>query len=116
MRKYKLEIAIAAIFESLLVGLMWETLAEKFSFLPYVLLGLGLAFLLAAIVSWKGVDSEDGAELESERYAPKFFAQAIISSVDLERSILVYVHQCLYLGLKIAQAKLQLCPLPCWKD
>ena len=79
MKKYKLEVSILAIFVSLIVALLWSTMAAKFAMLPYLLLGVAVVALGAAVSPW-GESQTAGAEKDSEKYAPKYFAQAIISS------------------------------------
>lgn len=81
MKKYKLEITIACIFSAMLVGLLWTTLAAKLPALPFILLGVCLFVLSAAIVPWPSKDDADADMGSHEKYAPKFFAQVLISSV-----------------------------------
>lgn len=82
MKKYKLEVALLSIFASLIVALLWGTLASRFASLPYLLMGACAIVLAAVLVPWTG-KSGDGQEEGSdrERYAPKYFAQALVSSV-----------------------------------
>lgn len=83
MKKYKLEISIASIFGALIVGMLWQTLAAKVAALPYVLLGIALFVLSAAMVPWPSKDAAGNEESETghERFAPKIFAQVLVSSV-----------------------------------
>lgn len=82
MKKYKLEISIACIFAAMIVGLLWTTLAAKLPALPYILLGVCLFVLSAAIVPWPSKEESEAGDLEAhEKFAPKFFAQALVSSV-----------------------------------
>jgi hypothetical protein len=80
MRKYSLEFSIGLIFVALVVGLLFTTLAEIAGFLPYVLLGACLAGLAFFLIPWSGQSGEDG-EGGREKYAPKYFAQALLTSL-----------------------------------
>lgn len=76
MKKYKLEITIAAIFGALLTGLLWQTMAGFSTKLPYALLVVFVG-LLASVVFYPNKE-QDGVH---EKYAPRFFAMALVSSV-----------------------------------
>jgi hypothetical protein len=80
MRKYKLEIAIGVIFAGLLTALLWTNLGALAKPVPFVVMGLCVLALVVAVVPWPGKPGEQGAE-DGERYAPKYFAQAILASV-----------------------------------
>lgn len=80
MRKYSLEFSIGLIFAALVVGLLFTTLAEIAGFLPYVLMGACLAGLVFFMVPWSGQNAEEG-EGSREKYAPKYFAQALLTSL-----------------------------------
>lgn len=80
MRKYSLEFSICLIFAALVVGLLFTTLAEVAGFLPYVLMGLCLAGLVFFMVPWSSEDKEETGG-SREKYAPKYFAQALLTSL-----------------------------------
>lgn len=80
MRKYKLEIAIGVIFAGLLVALLWSNLAGLFAPLPFILTAVCVLGLTAAVVPWP-TKAGEAQELGGERYAPKYFGQAILASV-----------------------------------
>lgn len=82
MRKYSLEFSIVLIFASLVVAFLWSTLTGVAPFLPYVLIGVCLAGLVFFMIP-STVFAADGTEQDGvrERYAPKYFAQTLLSSV-----------------------------------
>lgn len=75
MKKHKLEFSIGAIFVALIVILMWQYLYVISKPLPIILVSLS-ALLIVYLVLPFGESNK-----EHEMYAPKYFAQAIISSV-----------------------------------
>ncbi len=81
MRKYSLEFSIGLIFAALVVGLTWSALAEFVSFLPYILMGVCAAGLVVFMIPWGGNEGGEGEEGAREAYAPKYFAQALLSSL-----------------------------------
>ena len=80
MRKYSLEISIVLIFASLVVALLWSTVAGFAPFLPYVLIGVCLAGLVFLMIPRSGA-AESGEDGVREKYAPRYFAQALLSSL-----------------------------------
>jgi len=75
MKKYKLEISLLVIFAALIVGLMYTILSVVWTPLPLVL----LAVCAAGLVALSTTASQKG--MPKEKYAPKFFAQALVASV-----------------------------------
>jgi hypothetical protein len=80
MRKYSLEFSIALIFVSLVVALLWSTLAGIAPYLPFVLVGLCIAGLVVFMIPGASA-SASGEDLVREKYAPKYFGQALLSSL-----------------------------------
>ena len=82
MRKYSLEFSIVLIFASLVVAFLWSTLTGVAPFLPYVLIGVCVAGLVFFMIpsSSPGTEGSDNEGVR-ERYAPKYFAQTLLSSV-----------------------------------
>ena len=78
MRKYKLELVIGTIFLGICSALLWTTMAGLWKPLPYVLAGVCFAAFVAFAMPW---GDKNAKELGTERYAPKFFAQAVVSSI-----------------------------------
>ena len=83
MRKYKLEVAIFVIFVTLLVLLMWTTLAAKLPVLPFIVSGICALALVAVLIPWpqKNPDGSPATDTDTEKFAPRFFAQALVSSL-----------------------------------
>lgn len=79
MKKHKLEFSIGAIFVAFIVLLMWQSLYILIKPLPIILLSICVAIILF-LVSPIG-DKKLKDQQNTEVYAPKYFAQAIISSV-----------------------------------
>jgi hypothetical protein len=79
MKKHKLEFSIGAIFIAFIVLLMWQSLSVIAQFLPIVLLSICVIFILYLVSSFGEKKQKDLQN--TEVYAPKFYAQAIISSV-----------------------------------
>lgn len=80
MKKYKLEFAIGVIFAGLLVALLWSNLTALWKPLPIVLATVAAVVLAGVVMPW-GEKKGAGLATDSEKYAPKYFAQAIVSSV-----------------------------------
>jgi hypothetical protein len=80
MRKYSLEFSIVLIFAALVVAFLWSTIAGVAPFLPYVLVGVCLAGLVFLMIP-TGASSAGGEDGVRERYAPKHFAQTLLSSI-----------------------------------
>ncbi|RDB35889.1 Gldg family protein [Spirobacillus cienkowskii] len=79
MKKYKLEFSIVTIFFAFLVLLLWQRLSVISEFIPFVLIGVCVAVLAVIVFPFwfKGKNNSDNGEV----YAPKYFAQAIVSSI-----------------------------------
>ena len=75
MKKHKLEFSIGAIFVDLIVLLMWQYLYVISKPLPIILISLS-GLIILYLISPFGEKNK-----EHEVYAPKYFAQAVISSV-----------------------------------
>ncbi len=75
MKKHKLEFSIGAIFVALIVLLMWQYLYVISKPLPIILISLS-GLIILYLISPFGEKNK-----EHEVYAPKYFAQAVISSV-----------------------------------
>ncbi|BBH54123.1 Gldg family protein [Fluviispira sanaruensis] len=93
MKKHKLEFSIATLFLIFVTCLMWENLVLINKYFPIGLVLLG-AIILAYLVSPLG--NNNSKENTSEKYAPKYFAQAIISSL---------IGMCLIIGLAVVLNK-----------
>ncbi|WP_186647772.1 Gldg family protein [Fluviispira vulneris] len=93
MKKHKLEFSIATIFLIFVTLLMWENLVLINKYFPIGLVLLG-AIVLAYLVSPLG--NNKNKENTAEKYAPKYFAQAIISSL---------IGMCLIIGLAVVLNK-----------
>lgn len=81
MKKYRMELAILAIFFGLLVSLLWGTFGANIRWLPPVLLGACVAVLVACLVPWKSASPDGAAPEEGEKYAPRYFAQSLVACV-----------------------------------
>ena len=82
MKKYRLEIAIGLIFFTLLVGLLWGNLENRFVWLPYALLSVGVLGILGVVIPWPERDENGTLKSEpGERYAPRYFGQSLLASV-----------------------------------
>ncbi|APJ04657.1 Gldg family protein [Silvanigrella aquatica] len=79
MKKHKLEFSIGAIFVAFVVLLMWQNLSVLFKALPITLISLCLV-LIVYLLSPLGENKKNDPQ-NNERYAPKYFAQAILSSL-----------------------------------
>ncbi|KAB8028067.1 Gldg family protein [Fluviispira multicolorata] len=79
MKKHKLEFSIAALFLAFITLLMWMNLTFIWKYLPILMLSL-CAFSLLYLVLPIG-EKRKKDQNNSEQYAPKYFSQAIISSV-----------------------------------
>ncbi|WGL60924.1 Gldg family protein [Pigmentibacter sp. JX0631] len=75
MKKHKLEFSIGALFVALIVVLMWQYLYFISKPLPIILVSISVAIIIY-IVSPIGEKNK-----EHEAYAPKFFAQAAVTSL-----------------------------------
>lgn len=80
MRKYSLEFSIVLIFAALIVALLWSTIGGVAPFLPYVIIGVCLAGLIFFMIP-SSSGTQGGDEVAREKYAPKYFAQALLSSI-----------------------------------
>lgn len=77
MRKHRLEIAIISFFAILVIALLWKVLSiPSVPFLPWILLGVVGAVLLATVVDALAVRPTG-----SEKYAPIHFAKVFVSSI-----------------------------------
>ena len=77
MKKYKLEFSLAAIFVIFVILLLWQTLFVISKVLPIVLIAICALFIIILLLPHKNKQNEQHHEV----YAPKYFAQAILSSI-----------------------------------
>lgn len=77
MRKYKLEFTLATIFIVFVILLLWQTLFVISKALPFILIGICALFIIALLLPHKTPQNEQ----HHEAYAPKYFAQVILSSI-----------------------------------
>lgn len=75
MKKHKLEFSIGALFVALLVLLMWQYLYFISKPLPIILVSISVAIIVYIILPIGEKNREH------EAYAPKFFAQAAVTSL-----------------------------------
>ncbi len=78
MKKYKLEFSLAAIFVIFVILLLWQTLFAINPALPIALIGACLLFIIVLIIPYKNNNKHNQHQ---EVYAPKYFAQAVLSSI-----------------------------------
>jgi ABC-type uncharacterized transport system len=88
MKKHKLEFSIGAIFIAFIVLLMWQSLSILAQLLPIVLLSICIIFILYLVSPFGDKKQKD--QQNTEVYAPKYYAQAIISSV-IGVAIIVFI-------------------------
>ena len=88
MKKHKLEFSIGAIFVAFIVLLMWQSLSIIAQPLPIVLLSICIIFILYMVSPFGDAKQKDQQNIEV--YAPKYYAQAIISSV-IGVAIIVFI-------------------------
>jgi hypothetical protein len=86
MKKHKLEFSIGALFIAFVVLLMWQNLSLMAKPLPIILVSLCVAALVFLSIPM-GFKKE---KIQTEAYAPKYFAQAILSSL-IGMAIIVFV-------------------------
>ncbi len=77
MKKYKLEISIGCILGGLIALLMWQSLAAKHPFAPYIVVFFFASTLFSILFPKKG----DKLSEDKEKFAPKYFAQIVLSSI-----------------------------------
>ncbi len=79
MKKHKLEFSIGTIFVAFIVLLMWQSLYIIAQALPIALLSICVVFIIYLVSPFGDKKQKDLQN--TEVYAPKYYAQAIISSV-----------------------------------
>lgn len=76
MKKYKLEFSLAAIFVIFIILLLWQTLFVIAAALPIILVVICALFIIVLLMPHNNKNKQ-----HHEAYAPKYFAQSVLSSV-----------------------------------
>jgi len=81
MKKFRLEISIVSILGFFITLLLWDVSAGFFEFLPYVMCSVFLIIFLMTIFVGRQFKADNASGYMHEKYAPKYFAKALFSSI-----------------------------------
>lgn len=81
MKKFRLEISIVSILFFFITLLLWGVFKGLFEYLPFVISCLFLVVFILTIFVGRKFKSENGSSYLHEKYAPKYFAKALLSSI-----------------------------------